>query len=149
MVGGIWNRIGRIGWSLVFTESCFFIDEMEIDGAKFQGMEIEIDTLESLARNRMVADHIHIEHVEVTIQRTDEGWNFPGPERREGSFDLWTTLRYSDYISVAFHLSLEDKQAVQNYVGTIESSNRANVNRVRLRIRDNDGCEGLLGYLGA
>lgn len=126
-------------WSLL--NPVFFIDEMEIDGAKFQGMEIEIDTLESLARNRMVADHIHIEHVEVTIQRTDEGWDLPGSERREGSFDLWTTLRYSDYISVAFHLSLEDEQVVQNYVGTIESSNRANVNRVRLRIRDNDSCE--------
>ena len=126
-------------WSML--DPVLKIERLEIDGATLEQVEVELDSLESLLRNRFVTDHISVRSLHATVEKTEAGWRWPGSDGDDGSSDLWTTLRYSDYVSIKFLLSVVEGDVSHVYEGNVESTSDIHATRVRLRMEMKNDCD--------
>ncbi|MCZ6888497.1 MAG: DUF3971 domain-containing protein [Gammaproteobacteria bacterium] len=66
-------------------------------GAELSNVAFEIDVVESLLRNRLIARHF-IASGRIEIERTDDGWRLKGAEPMETTFDYASFLEHSDQL---------------------------------------------------
>ena len=127
----------RGGWRglnpSVFAASVWF------PAGEMTGFDFELDLLESLGRNRVVARRMTIADGHLTVERTPDGWRLPGA--RGGGFDARALLAYSDQIWLRGRLEFRDGV----HAGTlhVESmlANQDGMHRFAVHVQSEPGCE--------
>jgi len=123
------------------------IERVEMPAGFLRDIHIEVDWLESLMRNRMVARRVSLAAGRVLFEQTDRGWRLVGGG--EGAnFDPLDTLYHSDQIEVKLSVGFIDSggEAATEEDLAIEyrATNRGGRHRHRLNVA-NSACESPCG----
>ncbi len=100
-------------------------------GGELKGLEIELDILESLWRNRLVARRLHVESALLRFVRTRSGWRLDG---EAGDTELGEFLKHTDEVSFAGLLELAGYAATGTVRAEVEATNRGDRHRWRAMI---------------
>ncbi|MGE0625239.1 MAG: YhdP family protein [Pseudomonadales bacterium] len=88
-------------WRLI--DPVIRIVRVTLPAGELSGVEVEIDWLESLIRNRPIAKQVALEDGRLLLERGANGWQLLGT-RAGGRFDPFDTLYHSDHIDAALTL---------------------------------------------
>ncbi len=95
-------------------------------GGELEGLELELDVVESLWRNRLVARRLHVESSRLRFARTPSGWQLGG---EAGEMELDQFLRHSDELKLAGRIELEGYSATGTLYAEISATNRGDRHR--------------------
>ena len=98
-------------------------------GGELEGLELELDVLESLWRNRLVARRLHVESARTRFVRTPSGWQLGG---EAGEMELDQFLRHSDELKLAGRIELEGYSATGAIYAEVSATNRGDRHRWRV-----------------
>ena len=98
-------------------------------GGELEGLELELDVLESLWRNRFVARRLHVKSARMRFVRTPSGWQL-GAEAGEMELDQF--LRHSDELKLAGRVELEGYSATGAIYAEVSATNRGDRHRWRV-----------------
>ena len=99
---------------------------VRFEGGELEGLEFELDVLESLWRNRLVARRLHVESARLRLVRTPSGWHL-GSEAGETELDQF--LRHSDELKLAGRIELEGYSATGSIYAEVSATNRGDRHR--------------------
>ncbi|MDE0451985.1 MAG: DUF3971 domain-containing protein [Gammaproteobacteria bacterium] len=97
-------------------------------GGELKGLDVELDVLESLWRNRLVARRLRVESALLRFVRTRSGWRLDG---EAGDTELGEFLKHSDEVSFAGLLELAGYSATGTVRAEVEATNRGDRHRWR------------------
>ncbi len=132
-LSGDWRRINPV----------IRIAEVRLPAGRIRGLHVEVDWLESLVRNRLVAQRISLDGGHLHLERGAEGWRLMGMAGG-GDFNPFGTLYHSDQIDVSLQVGFADAQGSVDEAGDLairyRATNRRGEHRHRLSVR-NLACE--------
>lgn len=118
------------------------IARITLPAGELHGVEVELDWLESLVRNRLVARQVSLEGGRLLLERTAAGWRLLGAGK-PADFNPFATLYQSDQIDVALSLGFVGEDGVAHDADDLlfryRATNRGGEHRHRLSI-DNPDC---------
>jgi uncharacterized protein (TIGR02099 family) len=119
------------------------IDRIELPAGHLKSVLVELDWLESLVRNRLVAQRIRLGGGRLLLEKTAAGWRLAGAA--EGAdFNPFDTIYHSDMLTLAVQLGFLDESGVADPVDDLAlrylATNRGGVHRHRLQLANVD-CE--------
>jgi len=120
----------------------FFAERIRFPSGEVVGFDFELDLLESLGRNRVVARRLTIADGRVTIERGDSGWHLKGARGEATGFPASDLLIHSDEVWVRGRLVAEaDGRVAPLYV---ESAliNTDGQHRSNIRVQSESNCAG-------
>ena len=112
-------------------------------GGELEGVDFELDVLESLWRNRLVARRLHVESGRLGLVRTPSGWRL-GAEA--GQMQLDQFFRHSDELKLAGRIELQGLAATGAIHAEVTATNRGDRHRWRAMLvpqgsgRSQAGC---------
>ena len=74
-----------------------YADRIEMPAGQASGLDFELDLLESLGRNRVVARRLTVADGHVALDKTPTGWQLRGASGADG-FDVQALLTHSDEV---------------------------------------------------
>ncbi len=141
---GDWRRVNPI----------VRIEEIRLPAGRLEALEVEVDWLESLIRNRLIARSVRLAGGRLAFERVEGGWRPVGMAAGAGSFNPFSTLYHSDQIAVALDLIFQEPaddleggvaDAVSAAAGdgadlrvTYRATNRGGQHRHRLQLKNVD-----------
>ena len=115
------------------------IERITAPGFAATGVDFELDLIESLGRNRVVARRLTVTDGRLSVEKTADGWRIPGA-RGGPAFDLWAFLTHSDQVW------LQGRVVFRNaghwgalYVETM-ASNQDGEHRFQVHVRSESRC---------
>ena len=118
-----------------------FIAHVWFPAGAVSGFDFELDLLESLGRNRIVARRMTVADGQLTFERTDAGWRLRG-QRAQGGFDARTLLYHSDQVWIRGSVVFRDRGLVGAlHVDTMWLNQNA-AHRFHTRVEPESRCEG-------
>ena len=123
------------------------IDRIDLPGGYIAGVYLEVDWLESLIRNRVVAQRLTVSDGYVMLEQTQEGWRMLGATG-EANFDLTEFIYHSDQLVLASRIGfiakdIDSASIAAELTVRYEASNRGGVHRHRLTIGNSPAqCKG-------
>ena len=124
------------------------IDRIDLATGYVADVVVEIDWLESLLRNRMVARRLIIGNADLTLEKTTSGgWRIAGSTADLINFDFVSLLYQSDELSFTGKVSVQFEgqspaDASEPIVVSYHGINRGGVHHHRLSLRNSgDACE--------
>ncbi len=117
----------------------FFAASVRFPGGRAQGLDFELDVLESLGRNRVVARRLTVADAAATITRTAAGWRLPGGGAPT-DFDIWTLLSHGDQVWLRGRLTFERDGAVVPLYGEAMVVNNAAGRRFHFGVQLEPRC---------
>ena len=84
-----------------------FIERLWFPAGEASGFDFELDLLESLGRNRVVARRMTVADGHLTLARTAAGWRLEG-QRADGELDVRTFFLHSDQVWLRGRLMFRD-----------------------------------------
>ena len=115
-----------------------FMARLEVAAGEVTGLDFELDLLESLWRQRLVARRLTVADGRLLIARTAAGWRLPGTG--DGSFDALAFLRHSDEVWVRGQLRLEDGPRAETLDVEAMVVNRDRQHRFFFYLHSGSGC---------
>ena len=88
-----------------------FVDRVRFAGGEASGLDFELDLLESLGRNRLVARRLTVADGALRLEKTERGWRLAGASG-EPRFDAWVLIAHSDQIWIRGRLLFSDGSQV-------------------------------------
>ncbi len=82
------------------------VARLELPAGHVNGLRVELDVLESLARNTLVLHHASADDVRLAIEQTEQGWQLRGMPAGERQLDVSDLLEYSDVLDVSATLEI-------------------------------------------
>jgi len=79
------------------------VRQVTLPAGELTGVEVEVDWLESLIRNRLIARQVLLEDGRLLLERGPRGWQLVGA-KAAGEFDPFDTLYHSDQIEASLTL---------------------------------------------
>ncbi len=126
-LAGDWRRINPV----------IRIDSVTLPAGHLKDIHVEVDWLESLIRNRLVAQRISLGEGRLLLSRTDAGWRLLGAAEG-GEFNPFSTLYHSDQIDVALSIGFVDEHALadpeDDLTLTYLATNRGGGHRHRIQL---------------
>ncbi|MEM8767696.1 MAG: AsmA-like C-terminal region-containing protein [Pseudomonadota bacterium] len=113
---GDWRRVNPI----------VRIEEIRLPAGHLKELEVEVDWLESLIRNRLVARSVNLAGGRLALERVDGGWRLKGALAGAGEFNPFSTLYHSDQIAVALDLAFLEASPAQDVVAAAAETLPAN-----------------------
>ncbi len=123
------------------------IDRIDLPGGYVAGVYLEVDWLESLIRNQLVAQRLSVSDGYLMLEQTQEGWRMLGATG-EANFDPSQFLYHSDQLTLASRIGFISKDTdassiTPELVVTYQASNRGGVHRHRLTVGNSpEQCQG-------
>ncbi len=99
---------------------------LSFGGGKIEGLELELDVLESLWRNRLVARRLHVASSRLHFVRTPSGWQLGG---EAGDMELGEFLRHTDELKLAGRIELQGYSAAGALYAEVSATNRGDRHR--------------------
>lgn len=87
-----------------------YADRITFPAGEAVGVDVEIDVLESLGRNRVVARRLTVADSRIAFDKTPAGWRLRGTSGPSG-FDLAAFVTHSDQVWLRSRVGLHDSQA--------------------------------------
>ncbi len=118
-----------------------FIAHVWFPAGEAEGFDFELDLLESLGRNRVVARRMTVAGGHLTFERTDAaGWRLQG-QRTAGGFDAQTLFFHSDQVWIRGRLKFRDGAHVGAlHVDTMWINQNAR-HRFHIHLRPESRCD--------
>ena len=85
----------------------FYIDRVRLPAGELHGVDFELDLLESLGRNRLVAHRLTVADGHLTLEKGRAGWQLRGAAGN-GDFDAFAFFAHSDQVWVRGRLILRN-----------------------------------------
>ena len=85
-----------------------FIEHIWFPAGEAEDFDFELDLLESLGRNRVVARRMTVAGGHLTFERTDAGWRLQGQRTAGGEFDVRALFFHSDQVWINARLVFRD-----------------------------------------
>ena len=123
------------------------IDRIDFPSGYVAGIHLEVDWVESLIRNRLVAQRLSISDGYLILEQTQTGWRLLGA-KGESSFDPSQFLYHSDQLTLAARLGFITKEMdTPGFASDIalryEAANRGGIHRHRLVVENSpEQCVG-------
>ena len=115
-----------------------FMARLEVPAGEVTGLAFELDLLESLWRQRLVAHRLTVADGHLLVARTAAGWRVPGAG--DGAFDAVSFLRHSDEVWIRGKLRLEDGPQVETLDVEAMVVNRDRRHRFFFYLHSGSGC---------
>lgn len=115
-----------------------FMARLEVPAGQVAGLDFELDLLESIWRQRIVARRLTVADGHLLIARTAAGWRLPGAG--DGSFDVVDFLRHSDEVWVRGQLRFEDGPRAETLDVEAMVVNRDRQHRFFFYLHSGSGC---------
>lgn len=116
-------------------------DQILTNFGELNGVTFEVDVLESLLHNGLIARRLHVESAYVRVHRSVNGWRVGNGYGDGASFDWTTFIRNSDSINVNARIILERDDLVAPYKISLTAINRFGIHRIRASAVPVDGCD--------
>lgn len=119
------------------------VERLSAPGVNAGSVWAEVDTLESLARNRVVLHNAQAESVQLALVQDEAGvWALEGQEPRENTFDWRSLLWHSDQLDVRVSVALRAfSRPASELALSLNFSNFGGRHRGLVRVADVDGCD--------
>ena len=114
-------------------------DSFTFAGGELVGVSFELDLLESLLRNRIVARRFKVASGRLRLVETESGWRLGGAEGAV-DFDFGAFLRHSDELSFAGRVELESGDARGVIYARASAVNRGGRHRLDASVSTEPGC---------
>ena len=85
----------------------FFAASMRFPAGEAFGIDFELDVVESLVRNRMIARRLTVADGHLVFEKTSQGWRLRGAKKRRQD-DAFALLQYSDQVWLRGRLVAHD-----------------------------------------
>ncbi len=82
------------------------VDRVAFPAGELSGVELELDTLESIVRNTWVLRHGSAADVRLALERTAAGWRLKDMPAGDQTFDVTELIEHSDELSAVIQLEL-------------------------------------------
>ena len=99
---------------------------LSFGGGELERLELELDVLESLWRNRFVARRLHVASARLHFVRTPSGWQLGG---EAGDMELGEFLRHTDELKLAGRIALQGYSATGTLYAEVSATNRGDRHR--------------------
>ena len=99
---------------------------LSFGGGELEGLELELDVLESLWRNRFVARRLHVASARLHFVQTSSGWQLGG---KAGDMELDGLLRHTDELKLAGRIELQGYSATGTLYAEVSATNRGDRHR--------------------
>lgn len=84
-----------------------YVDRLRLPEGELRGIDFELDVLESLGRNRLVARRLTVADGHLTLEKGRAGWQLAG-SAGDGEFDAFAFLAHSDEVWLHGRLMLRN-----------------------------------------
>jgi uncharacterized protein YhdP len=119
------------------------VERVEMPAGYLEGVHVEIDWLESLIRNRLVARRISLTDGRLELERTDEGWRLVGASGG-AAIDPFDTVYHSDVLDVGITVGFVGSDGLADARDDVDfrykATNRGGLHAHRLTVT-NSICE--------
>ena len=115
-----------------------FAERVKLPAGQMMGFDFELDLLESLSRNRVVARRMTVVDGQLTVEKTAHGWRLQG--QRGGGFDAWPLFAYSDQVWLRGRLAFRDGAQVGLLHVESMLANRDGMHRFDIHVQSERGC---------
>ena len=116
-----------------------FAERVKLPAGSMMGFDFELDLLESLIRNRVVARRMTVVDGQLTVVKTPQGWRLQGS--RGGGFDAWPFFAYSDQVWLRGRLAFRDGAEVGLLHLESMLANRDGLHRFDIHVQSERGCD--------
>ena len=116
-------------------------DQIFTNLGELNGVTFEVDILESLLHNGLVARRLHVESAYVRVHHSVNGWRVGNGYGYGAPFDLTTFIRNSDSININALIVFERDDLVAPYEVSLTAINRFGIHRIRASAVPVDGCD--------
>ena len=122
------------------------VERITTEGFDLFDVRLEVDTLESLVRNRIVAAELVIGDGNVYLEHTAGGWGLRTAEHTQPGPDVYTTVWHSDVHSINLVVNLERGTTRSAYRARVQAENRDDFHRWRASVSpvDHEANSGLV-----
>ena len=131
-LSGSWRRINPV----------VVIEHIELPAGHLTGVRVELDWIESLVRNRIVARRAVLEGGRILLERRDGGWRLAGAQGG-ADFNPFDTIYHSDALELSLSLGFIGESGHADPADDLQvvyrATNRGGQHRHRLNI-SNAGC---------
>ena len=135
--------IGGLSGDWRFFNPILKVESLTAPGVDMGAVWAEIDTLESLSRNRVVLRNAAADSVRLALVQDDVGvWSVAGQQPSRTNFDWRSLLWHSDQLDVNAFVSVRafDRPASELAL-SVNVSNFGGRHRGKVRVADVDGCD--------
>jgi len=118
------------------------VRRLEFPAGVVEGVEAELDVLESIARNVPVARLLKVDNASVHLEKSPQGWRLRGMPAGDNMFDISDFLRHSDELAgrVSLHLHSESG-AVETIIAQLWLANRGGVHHASISAQNSAAPE--------
>lgn len=113
-----------------------FAAQLTLPTGHVQGLDVEVDLLESLWRRQLVAERLTVADGRLRLKKTAAGWQWPAG----GDFDAAAFFRYSNEVWVRGQLRLEDGPQAETIDVEAMVVNREGQHRFFFYLHTGSGC---------
>ena len=106
---------------------------------RMTGFDFELDMLESLARNRVVARRMTVVDSHLNVEKTADGWRLRG--HRGSGFDARALFAYSDQVWLRGRLTFRDGMQTGTLHVEAMLVNRDHMHRFDIHVQSEPGCD--------
>lgn len=116
-----------------------YVDRLRLPAGELRGIDFELDVLESLGRNRLVARRLTVADGHLTLERGPAGWQLAGGAG-DGEFDAFAFFAHSD--EVWLHGRLMLRNGDDSAVLRVESMlvNQDDEHRFQIHLQTTSDC---------
>ena len=115
-------------------------DRVRIGASEFSKVQIELDLLESLLRNRVVARALLIESAYVAVEETPQGWRLRGLPPSDRPFDVSGLFTHSDALEVTAQVEITRNGQSATVYAKATGRNTMGLHRLRLSLSPEPDC---------
>lgn len=123
------------------------VARVTLPAGELTGVQVEVDWLESLIRNRLIARQVQLEQGRLLLERGQNGWQLVGT-KAAGGFDPFDTFYHSDQIDISVTLGFVGDEGTARAADDIDldyvATNRGGEHRHRLTLA-NPSCPPTAG----